>query len=313
VTENTGVFEDEAENALTLLDHPHIKSFSVVADPGNAMAAVYIDTLFKKIPGELIRMNFELDGTFPVHQPDPMQPENLVDIKKRVIEEKADIGLAPDGDGDRLFIIDEKGNTVSPSLITSMIAKELFEKYPKEKVVVDQKYYLSPKRNVEKLGGELVLSKTGHAYITETLTNIGGLFAGEASAHYYYRSTGNAESQVITIAAILKIMTEENKPLSEIAEEFRQSFESGEINFEVSNAQEIMDVLTETYKDAELSTMDGIALTYPTWRFGVRSSNTEPLLRFNLEADTKELMEEKRDEVISVIKSVAKEESSSHN
>jgi phosphomannomutase len=306
VTTKTDVLSDEVENALALLNKPQFKKFKIVADAANAMGAIYIDALFNKIPSDLVRMNFTLDGNFPAHQADPMQPENLVDIQKKVLEEKADFGLAPDGDGDRLFIIDEKGNVVSPSLIIGMIAKELFEEFPRQKVVVDQKYILTPKRIVEELGGELVPSKTGHAFITEKLTQIGGIFAGEASAHYYYKATGNAESQVITIASILKILTEENKPLSEVAEEFRRSYESGEINFEVTNAQEIMDKVKETYKDGQFSDLDGITLNFPTWRFNLRNSNTEPLLRFNLEAQTKEEMEAKKQEIVGLITSIKK-------
>lgn len=302
---------DEVENALKLFEHPRLKTFKIVADPANAMGIPYLNALADKLTIELVRMNFELDGTFPVHQPDPMQPKNLVDAQKKVIEEHADLGLVPDGDGDRLFILDEKGQVVSPSVITSMIAKELFKEFPKSKVVVDAKYTFTVKKNVESWGGEVLASKTGHAFITELMTNTGALMAGEASAHYYYRTTGNAESQVITIIAILKILSEENRPLSEVAAEFKKSSESGEINFKVTNAQEIMDTIKNKYSDGEISDLDGVLISYPDWKMSLRTSNTEPLLRFNLEAWTDDVMQQKRDEVIAVIKSVAKEDTTS--
>ncbi len=303
----------EVDNALKLLENPQLARFKIVADPANAMGIAYLNALEKKVPVDLIKMNFELDGTFPIHQPDPMQPKNLEDAQKKVIETGADLGLVPDGDGDRLFILDEKGQVVSPSVITSMIAKELFKEFPNSKVVVDVKYIYNAKKNIEAMGGEVLPSKTGHAFITELMTKTGALMAGEASAHYYYRATGNAESQVITIIALLKILTEEKKPLSEVAKEFQKSFESGEINFEVSNAQEVMDQIKEKYSDGEFSDLDGVIISYPEWKMSLRTSNTEPLLRFNLEAWTKETMEAKRDEVIALIKSVAKEETQTNS
>jgi len=306
VTQNYDVVDLEVENALTLLGNPEIKPYKVVADPANAMAALYIEALYKKIPGELIKMNFELDGTFPAHQADPMQVETLVELQKRVVEEKADFGLAPDGDGDRLFFIDEKGQVVQASLITALVAAELLKKNPGAKVVTDLKFILTPKKVIEEHGGQHLISKTGHAFITELMTKEGALFAGEASAHYYYASTGNAESQLCTIVTVLKELTEKGEPLSKLVEEFRRSYESGEINFEVSNAGEIIDGLKEKYADGEYSDLDGVAVTYPTWRFVTRMSNTEPLLRFAIEADTKDEMESKRDELVSYIKSIAK-------
>lgn len=302
----SGVLEEEVSSAFAVYKNPVFKHFKIVADPANAMGALYIEALAKVLPIELVKMNFELDGTFPVHQADPMQPENLVDLQKRVVEEKADLGLAPDGDGDRLFIINEKGEVVPPPQIIGMLAKELLEEFPGSKIVVDQKYFLTAKKIVEEHGGELLLSKTGHAYITETMTKTGAIFAGEASAHYYYKSTGNAESQVMTIVGVLKVLTDEGKPLSEVSEEFRRSYESGEFNYEVTNAEEIMTKLKEVYNDCELSEMDGIAVNYPSWRFSVRSSNTEPLLRVNVEALTKETMEKQTEKLKVNIKAIAK-------
>lgn len=308
VTPKSGILEEEVQNALSLLDNPTIDKFTIVADPANAMGAQYIEALFKKIPANLIKMNFELDGNFPVHQPDPLDFENLKDLQKKVLQEKADFGLAPDGDGDRLFFIDEKGQIVPATIITALVARELLKKNPGSTILFDIRYILTPKQIVEEAGGKYQITRVGHAFITEQLSLTGGIFAGESSAHYYYKANGNAESQLATIISVLKVLTEEKKKLSEIVEELRRSFESGEINFKVTNATEILKKLKANYKDGELSTLDGIAISYPDWRFSVRTSNTEPLLRLNLEALAKEVMEQKKTELVRYIESIAKKE-----
>lgn len=308
VTEKTGVGADEVENALKIFNNPHVDTFKIVADPANAMGITYIEAAEKKIPMNLVRMNFTLDGTFPVHQPDPLQPENLVDLQKRVVEEKADLGLAPDGDGDRLMFIDEKGQLVPPSIITAIVARELLKKHPGEKIVVDIRYLLTPKKIVEENGGEFVDVRVGHAFITQKLQETGGIFGGESSGHYYFRDNGGTESQLPVLLSVLEVMTNEKKKLSEIVEELRRSFESGEFNFRVINAQEIMDAVKEKYKDGTLTTIDCIEIAYPTWRFSVRTSNTEPLLRLNVESYEEHEMETKRDEIKALIESLAKKE-----
>ncbi len=307
ITKKTGILNDEVENALKIVGNPEIAKFKVVADPANAMGSQYIGSLFDHVPQDLIKMNWELDGTFPAHQPDPLQLETLVDLQKRVVAEKADLGLAPDGDGDRLFFIDEKGQVVQPTIITSIVASELLKENPGDTIYVDIRYLFTPRKIIEENGGKMVITRVGHAYITEAMNTTGGIFAGESSAHYFFRATGNAESQMPIILTVLKVLTREGKPFSEVIEEYRRSYESGEFNFKVTNAPEILDILKNKYKDGELETMDGVAISYPTWRFSVRTSNTEPLLRLNVEAYEKNDMEKYHEELMSTIKSVAKD------
>lgn len=306
VEKKEGILKDEVENALKIVGNPEIKKFKIVADTANAMGAQYLGALFDVVSQDLVKMNWELDGTFPAHQPDPLQASNLVDLQKRVLDEKADLGLAPDGDGDRLFFIDEKGNIVPPTIITSIVLSELLKDNPGETIYVDIRYLLTPKKIIEEKGGKMEITKVGHAFITEGMNKTGGIFAGESSAHYFFRATGNAESQMPVVLTILKVLTRENKPFSEVIEEYRRSFESGEINYEVTNAPEILDVIKEKYKDGQIELMDGVAISYPEWRFSVRTSNTEPLLRLNVEALNKALMEQKRDELKGVIDSSKK-------
>lgn len=306
VIKKRGVVDDEAENALKLFDYPKVNNFKIVADPANAMGSTYIDAFFKLVPADLIRMNFELDGTFPAHQPDPLQFDTLKDLRKKVVEEKADFGLAPDGDGDRLFLIDEKGQVLPGTILTAIIAKELLKKFPGEQILFDIRNIFTPKKIIEENGGKPGIIRVGHAYITEALNETGAIFAGEGSGHFFYRAAGNAESQVITILTVLLALTEENKTLSQLVEEVKRSFESGETNFKVSNAPEILEALKEKYRDGNLDSLDGISITYPNWRFNVRTSNTEPLLRLNLESYSKDEMEQKRDELVGMIKTIAK-------
>lgn len=306
IEKKENVLSDDVKNAIELLGNPKINKYKIVADPANAMGAQYIEALFNVIPADLIKMNFDLDGSFPSHQPDPLQAENLVDIQKKVVDEGADFGLAPDGDGDRLFFVDEKGNIVPPTIITALVARELLRENPGEKILFDIRYIITPTEIVKELGGIPIITRVGHAFITEELNKTGGIFAGESSAHYYYRSNGNAESQLATILSVLKVLTEEGKSLSEVTEELRRSFESGEINFEVHNSPEIMEALKEKYKDGQFSDLDGIAITYPNWRFSVRTSNTEPLLRLNVEGKEKETVDENTKNLVDLIKSLSK-------
>lgn len=307
ITPKEGILEDEVANALSIFGNPQIKKFKIVADPANAMGSQYIGALFSKVDAELIKMNFELDGTFPAHQPDPLDFDNLKDLQSRVLAEKADFGLAPDGDGDRLYFVDEKGQVVPATIITAIVARESLREKPGSRIYVDIRYIMGTSKIIEENGGELEITRVGHAFITAAMNKTGGVFAGESSGHFYYQSAGNGESQLATMVCILKVLTDEGKTLSQLADEVRRSQESGEFNFKVSNAQEILDALKEKYQDGKLETMDGVSISYPTWRFNVRTSNTEPLMRLNVEGYDKTEMEAKRDELKAFIESLAKE------
>ena len=306
VTKRDGILEDEVNKALDLLDNPNIKRLKIVADPGNAMGAQYVEALFEKIPGELIKMNFELDGSFPIHEPNPLKFETLSDLQRKVVEEKADLGIATDGDGDRLFFIDEKGKVVPSTSITSIVARELLKKYPGELIYFDIRDILGPQKIVEEFGGRSEIVRVGHAYITEAMNKTGGIFAGESSGHMFFRANGNAEWNLPVILIILKVISEENRTLSDLVEELRRSYEMPEYNFEVSNASEILNALKEKYKEGKFWDIDGVSISYIGWRFNVRTSNTEPLLRLNVEGYSKIEVEEKFSEIKDFIKSVAR-------
>ncbi len=306
IEEKHGILEDEVQVTLDLLHNPEIKKFKIVADPGNAMGAQYIDALFKRVPADLVKMNFELDGSFPVHEPNPLKFETLKDLQKRIVDEKADLGIATDGDGDRLYFVDEKGSIVPATSITSIVAKELLKEYPGERIYFDIRDILGPQKLVKELGGVSEIVRVGHAYITEAMNKSGGIFAGESSGHMFFRANGNAETNLPVILIVLKAMTDSGKTLSELVEEVRRSYESGEFNFEVSNSAEILNGLRDKYKDGDLNEMDGVSVSYPDWRFNVRTSNTEPLLRLNVEGYDKSTVDQKFAELKEYISSVAK-------
>lgn len=301
-----GILEDEVNTTLELLGNPQIKKLKIVADPGNAMGAQYIGALFEKVPVDLIKMNFDLDGNFPVHEPNPLDFETLKDLQERVLSEKADLGIATDGDGDRIYFIDEKGSIVPATSITSIVARELLKKYPGDIIYFDIRDILGPQKIVKEFGGKSEIVRVGHAYITEAMNKTGGIFAGESSGHMFFRANGNAESNLPVIMIILKAISEEGKPLSEIVEELRRSHESGEFNFKVSNSNDILDQLKDKYKDGELWELDGVSVSYGNWRFNVRTSNTEPLLRLNVEGYDKDITDQKFKELKEFISSIAK-------
>lgn len=304
VIKKDNILKEEVDDAFLFTKTKITKRFKVVADPANAMGSLYLSEVFKRLPCQLIKMNFELDGNFPVHQADPLQFHLLKDLQKKVIQEKADFGIAPDGDGDRVFFIDEKGDIIPASLITSFISAELLSQNIGSKILVD----ITNTRNVinvcKNFGGQAVISHVGHSLITEQLNRENAIFAGESSGHYYFRETGGAESSIRVVLYVLKVLQREAKPLSVILKKYISSYQSGEINFIVPlelNNKQIMDSVQKTYTNGKSSNFDGIAVDFPDWRFSIRSSNTEPLLRLNVEAKTKKLVETKTSELKKTI------------
>lgn len=294
-TINSNVLIDEVKDLIKELGIDDLKPLKVVADPANSMGILYLEELFKNIPGELIKMNFTLDGSFPSHQPDPLQFDTLKDLQKRVIDEKADLGIAPDGDGDRVFFIDEKGEVVPATSITALITNSILEKNNKEKIIVDIRYTNNIKNLCNKYGAKMLISKVGHALITELMNQEEAAFAGESSGHFYFKQNGGAESSLRVILMILKLISNKNKKFSEISKEHITSIESGEYNFiiaESTNSADIIKSFEELYSKGKISNFDGLAIDFDDWRMSLRSSNTEPLLRINVEADTKDILNE---------------------
>lgn len=293
------VLKNEVDYAYQLIN-PKIKKFKVVVDTANAMGSLYIEEIFKRTDCDLVKMNFNLDGTFPAHEANPIKFETLKPLQKKVNQEKADFGIATDGDGDRIFFIDENGQIVPATLISSLVAREILNKNKNEKILVDIRYTRNTVNVVKKLGGTPVINVVGHALITEHLNKVDGAFSGESSGHFFFRETGGAESAIRVIYYVLDAVSKYNKPLSEIIAELLSSYESSEFNFTLpkgTNNKTVLEKISLDYKNGEINWMDGLSVDYPDWRFNIRASNTEPLIRLNLEADTEILMKQKLEEV----------------
>jgi len=293
VIDKPTILVEEVADAFKSVQPKNIRPLTIVADPANGMGALYVEEIIKQYPAKLIKMNFNLDGSFPAHQPDPLQFDLLKDLQNRVIKEKADLGIAPDGDGDRVFFIDEVGSIIPATMITAIVARELLRENPGEKIVADVRYLRNVSSVVSKLGGKLSICPVGHALITKQLNDENAIFAGESSGHFYFRDIGGAESAIRTIFYVIKVIQETKKPLSEIVKELQSSYESGEFNYVIPEGVEtktVLDKITSTFPDGEISHLDGLSIDYPNWRLNVRSSNTEPIFRLNVEGEGREIV-----------------------
>jgi len=278
-----------------------IHNLKVAVDTANAMAGVTIPKLLEHINCTVIPLFFKLDGTFPNHEANPLKHETLKDLQETVIKEKADLGVAFDGDGDRCGFVDEKGDIISCDLITALIAEYLLEKKSGQKILFDVRSSRIVSETVSKKGGTPVVWKIGHSLIKEKMKKEKITFAGEISGHYYFKDGYYAESEGIPLLIIMNIICEKKKPLSELILPFKRYFSSGEINLKVKDKDLVLKKIEEKYEGAEISKLDGISIKYPDWWFNLRKSNTEPLIRLNLEAKTKDIMEKRRDEVLELI------------
>lgn len=306
VIKKSGVLNDEIKKLFKIIKPNRKKSLKIVADAANAMGALDLNALFKKLPHRLIKMNFKLDGSFPVHEPNPLKFETLSALKNKLLEEKADLGIAPDGDGDRVFFINEKGEVIPASHITALLTSEVLKKYPGEKIAFDIRYKWTPQKVIIDNKGKPVIVPVGHALITQAMREENIVFAGESSGHYFFRETGFSESTLLVILMVLEIMISENKKISEIINPLVDSFESGEMNFELKNREEIEEkftILKKIYKNGIISEFDGLAIEYKNWRFSLRVSNTEPLVRLNVEAKDKKTLTQKLNEIKNILNS----------
>lgn len=304
VEKKKDVLEKSIDEMTKTVALDSIKPLKIVVDPANAMASKYISRFFDRLPVQLVKMNWELDGSFPNHQPDPLIEENLIPLKKRVVDEKADLGIAPDGDGDRIFFIDEKGQTFRQDILRGIIAQIELSKHPGAKICYDIRPGKITKDMIEEAGGVPVLTKVGHTNIKESMIEEGAVFAGESSGHYYYQfDYGSFESPVRLIAEFLSYVSREGKPLSVISKPYEVYFQSGEINSKVPDVKTKIEEVKKHYADAnKISELDGVTVEYDDFWFNVRGSNTQPLLRLNLEAVSKEMMEQKTKEILDIIR-----------
>jgi len=298
------VLEDQVEHDLKFSDLSKIEPMKIVIDPANSMGALYFDALFKKVPGEVVRMYWDLDGTFPNHEADPLKFENMADLQKRVIEENADLGIATDGDGDRIFFVDNKGDIVEPGIVRAFLAKIFLEENPGAKIAYDIRPGKITPDIISENGGIPVLTPVGHSLIKEQTIEEGAVFAAESSGHMFInlKEKGCYEVPMIITLKVLEVISKSGKSFSEFVASYKKYFHSGEINSTVKDVQGKIQEIKEKYNDGKQNDLDGITVEYEDWWFNVRGSNTEPKIRLNLEARTKELAEEKTREILGFIR-----------
>ena len=293
------------DHLLSLVDLTQIRPLKVVIDAGNGMAGHTAPAVFDRLNCEVIPMYFDLDGTFPNHEANPIDAKNLKDLQKAVKKHKADIGLAFDGDADRCFLVDENGDLVNPSTLTALIAARELIKYPGSNIIYNLISSRAVVEIVEESGGKAVRSRVGHSYIKQLMADTGAVFGGEHSGHFYFKDFWRADSGMLAALHAIAALGEVKSPLSKILKPYSRYFASGEINSEVSDAKTSMELISKKFGDAagnEIDELDGITISGDSWWFNVRASNTEPLLRLNVEAKTQARMEKIRDEVLATIR-----------
>ena len=299
--EKVSIEQAYADFLLGFLNKPADgKTLKVVADAANGMGTVYKD-LLEQAGIELIPLYFELDGTFPNHEANPLKVENLADLQKAVIEHGADLGVSFDGDADRSAFVDEKGAVVGNDLTTALIGAELLEREPGSHIVYDLRSSRAVAEFITEHGGVPVRERVGHSFIKATLRKNGGIFGGELAGHYYFRDTYTADNALLAVFLTLNLLWKTGKPFSELVEPLRRYSKSEETNFKVEDKQGKIDLLADKYSDGEIDYLDGITVQYDDWWFNVRPSNTEPYLRLVAEASSQEQLDEKMSELIGLI------------
>jgi phosphomannomutase len=301
--EKLEIMKDYVAHSLKRIDVKKLRHFNIVIDTANAMGGPVSAEFFKHLDCELTHLYPELDGRFPNHEANPLKEETLKVLKETVKKKKADLGIAFDGDSDRCGFVDEKGETIGCDLISALVAKALLEDKKGARMLFDVRSSKVIGEIIKDNGGTPGRCMVGHSLVKTQMKKENAYFAGELSGHYYFQSENYAEAPFLTVLNILKLMTEEKKKLSELVTPLKKYFQSGEINSTVEDKEGKMKEIAAKFKEGKVSWMDGVTVEFEDYWFNVRPSNTEPLLRLNLEANTKKMMEEKRDLVLKIIKS----------
>ena len=295
------MLEAYVEHVLTFIDVDALRPLTIVADTANGMGGLVVPAVMARLPVTLHHLYAELDGTFPNHPADPIDPDNQRDLKAAVLEHGADIGLAFDGDADRVFLIDERAQDVSGSLLTALVAIAMLEREPGATIVHNLICSWTVPEVIAEHGGEAVRTRVGHSFIKQVMAESGAIFGGEHSGHYYFRENYRADSGLIAAVSALGELSKSDRPLSELLAPLRRYSASGEINSVVDDQQGRIEAIAIRYADGRQDRLDGLTVQFDDWWCNVRPSNTEPLLRLNAEARTPELLAEKTAEVLALI------------
>ncbi len=298
------LLEAYADHLHKLVSFKGNRPLKIVIDAGNGMAGFTAPAIFERLGAEIIPLYFELDGNFPNHEANPIDPANLQDLQKAVLKHKADIGLAFDGDADRCFLVDENGETVDPSLVTSLIASRELAKHPGATIIHSLISSRTVVEVINELGGVPVRSRVGHSYIKALMAETGAIFGGEHSGHFYFKDFWRADSGALAALHALAALGESDQTISQLLAPFKRYVASGEVNSKVADSAGVIKAIREKYQalpEFSIDELDGLTVSTSTWWFNVRASNTEPLLRLNVEADTAANMAAHRDELLALI------------
>jgi phosphomannomutase len=303
--ESYDIWPQYVDRVLSFIDLSAVKPLRVVIDGANGMAGVMLTPVLERLPIEAVRCFFEPDGSFPNHEPNPLLPENREFIVRKTLEEGADLGVAFDGDADRCFFVDDSGEFVPGDFVTALLAESVLEKEPGAKIIYDVRASWAVPETIERAGGVPLVNRVGHAFIKHRMREEGAAFGGEVSGHYYFREFSQADSGVVPFLLMLELISKRGETLSDILVPYREKyFITGELNTPVSDVAVKLQELKERFSsEGRVSHLDGLSVDAADWHMNVRPSNTEPLLRLNLEARSPELMERKRDEALAVIRS----------
>ena len=301
--ESLDLGEGFVDKVLSLVEVDRLRPLKIVADTGNGMVGPILERVYGRLPVELTGMYLDPDGSLPNHGLDPMQEENRAELQRRVVDEGADAGFAFDGDGDRFFAIDDRGRFVPGDFLTALMGAWLLRREGGGTIVYDVRCSWAVRDEIRAAGGEARQERVGHSFLKPRLLREGGVFAGELSGHYYFRDFYGADSGIVPSLVLMQMMSESGRSLSQLLSPLESRyFLSGEINSRVDDPAAMLEELARRYADGRIERLDGVSVSYDDWHFNVRASNTEPLLRLNLEALTPRRMEEKRDEVLAVIR-----------
>ncbi|GIU99189.1 MAG: phosphomannomutase/phosphoglucomutase [Actinomycetota bacterium] len=290
------------DHVLSFVDLAAFRPLTVVVDTANGMGGLVVPRVFERLPVELVHLYPELDGTFPNHPADPIDPRNQEDLKREVLARRADVGFAFDGDADRVFVVDERAQGVSGSEVTALVAIAMLERHPGAKIVHNLICSWAVPEVIREHGGIPVRTRVGHSFIKQVMAETDAVFGGEHSGHYYFRDNYRADSGLIAAVVVLEVLSKAGRPLSEVLAPLRRYHASGEINTEVTDQAATIEAVAAAFADGRQDRLDGLTVEFDDWWFNVRPSNTEPLLRLNVEARTRELLEEKTAAVLAVIR-----------
>jgi phosphomannomutase len=300
------VTEQAIGEYLKLAGNPTIKPFKIVIDVANAMGSPDYEALFQKIPGEIIKMNFELDGTFPAHEADPLKDENTKELRERVVAEQANLGIAADGDSDRVFIIDEKGQTIPSPILYTLLADILLKDHPADTFAYELRMGRLVESEFADKPAKLVQTPVGHSLIKKVMLDNNALFGGEISGHYFFRMPfGTFEAPTFLVIQLLHFLSQQDQPLSALVDQYRRFVSSGEVNTKMDSRELIeqkIELIKNKYSDGKQIFIDGIKVDYPDYWFSIRASNTEPVIRLIVEAADEAIMSAKRDELLTLIR-----------